>query len=53
MKRPSGMLAFSVIWRGQSVSMLGSGMTDFALTIWAWEMTGRATARSPITSSNR
>jgi MFS family permease len=35
---------FIVIWIGQAVSLLGSAMTWFALTIWAYEITGRATA---------
>ena len=42
--RPSGMLGFSVVWLGQLVSMTGSGMTRFALTIWVWQQTGEATA---------
>jgi len=42
--RPSGMLGFSIVWFGQLVSLLGSNMTGFALTIWAYELTGSATA---------
>jgi MFS family permease len=42
--RPTGMFAFSVIWIGQIVSLLGTNMTGFALTIWAYELTGSATA---------
>ena len=42
--RPTGMRGFTVVWSGQVVSLLGSGMTWFALTIWAWELTGQATA---------
>ena len=38
------MKAFIFIWFGQVVSMLGTGMTQFALTIWAFELTGSATA---------
>jgi MFS family permease len=38
------MAAFVFIWIGQAVSMLGSGMTQFALTIWAYQETGEATA---------
>jgi len=38
------MLAFVIVWVGQIVSMLGSAMTWFALTIWAWQTTGQATA---------
>jgi len=38
------MRAFTVVWLGQVVSMLGTNMTRFALTIWAWQITGQATA---------
>jgi MFS family permease len=38
------MTGFSVVWFGQVVSVLGTGMTQFALTIWAWQVTGQATA---------
>lgn len=44
LKRPSGMPAFYTIWIGQFASLLGTGMTRFALTLWAWELTGSATA---------
>lgn len=40
----SGMRGFTVIWGGQFVSLLGTFMTNFALTIWAWQETGEATA---------
>ena len=40
----TGMKGFTIIWLGQFTSMLGSSMTNFALTIWAWEETGTATA---------
>ena len=43
-RRPSGMFGFSIVWLGQLVSMSGSGMTRFALTIWVYEETGQATA---------
>ena len=36
------MGAFIIVWFGQLVSMLGTGMTRFALTVWAFETTGRA-----------
>jgi DHA3 family macrolide efflux protein-like MFS transporter len=42
--RPTGMLAFTIIWAGQVVSLTGTQMTGFALTIWAWLLTGEATA---------
>ncbi len=41
---PKGMLGFSIIWFGQLVSLTGSGMTVFSLTLWAWQATGSATA---------
>jgi len=40
----TGMRGFIAIWLGQFTSLLGSAMTNFALTIWAWEKTGTATA---------
>jgi DHA3 family macrolide efflux protein-like MFS transporter len=43
-KRPAGMFGFSVVWIGQIVSLLGTNMTGFAQTIWAYEITGSATA---------
>jgi MFS family permease len=33
-----------LIWVGQVFSLLGSAMTGFALTVWAWQATGQATA---------
>ncbi|WP_348257102.1 MFS transporter [Leptolyngbya sp. PL-A3] len=38
------MRTFTLIWLGQLVSTLGSYMTGFALLVWAWELTGSATA---------
>jgi len=38
------MHTFIIIWLGQFVSTIGSQMTFFAITIWAWEKTGSATA---------
>jgi DHA3 family macrolide efflux protein-like MFS transporter len=42
--RPTGMKAFYTLWAGQFLSLLGTGMSRFALTLWAWEITGSATA---------
>jgi DHA3 family macrolide efflux protein-like MFS transporter len=39
-----GMGTFTAIWSGQLLSLLGTGMTQFAMTIWAWQKTGQATA---------
>lgn len=38
------MRTFTIIWFGQLVSTIGSYMTAFALTLWAWQITGSATA---------
>jgi MFS family permease len=43
-----GMRAFVIIWIGQVVSLLGTSMTNFGLTIWAYEETGQATALALI-----
>ena len=45
---PQGMQAFTLVWFGQVVSLVGSAMTWFAFTIWAWQKTGQATALSTI-----
>lgn len=46
--QPTGMKAFTIVWFGQLISLTGSGMSLFALTIWAWEKTGLATALSLV-----
>ncbi len=42
-KRPTGMMAFTIVWIGQIVSLLGTAMSQFGLTLWAYEVTGKAT----------
>jgi hypothetical protein len=42
------MRRFTLIWLGQVVSMLGSAMTWFGFTIWAWGKTGKASALATI-----
>ncbi len=37
------MKIFSIIWAGQLVSTLGSGLTSFALGVWVYQETGSAT----------
>jgi DHA3 family macrolide efflux protein-like MFS transporter len=46
--RPAGMVGFVVVWFGQVVSLLGTAMSNFALTLWAYEVTGRATPLAMI-----
>jgi len=43
-KRPRGMFAFILVWIGQIISILGSSMTGFGLTIWMYQQTQSATA---------
>ena len=38
-----GMRAFYILWVGQFVSIFATRMTNFAVTLWAWELTGTAT----------
>ncbi len=38
-----GMRNFMVIWLGQLISITGSSMTTFGITIWLWQETGQAT----------
>lgn len=42
------MRTFLIVWLGQLASMLGSEMANFAITIWAWSVTGQATPLSFI-----
>lgn len=40
---PHSMKTFWVIWFGQFISVIGSGLTGFALGVWIYEHTGQAT----------
>lgn len=40
---PRGMRTFIIIWSGQLVSLVGSGLTSFALGVWLYQETGSAT----------
>jgi DHA3 family macrolide efflux protein-like MFS transporter len=42
-KPPRRMTTFLIIWLGQVVSLVGSGLTSFALGVWVFEQTGSAT----------
>ncbi len=39
----NGMDKFKLVWSGQFVSLIGTAMTKFALLIWAYEQTSKAT----------
>lgn len=40
---PRGMRTFLIIWLGELISIVGSGMTGFALGVWIFQKTGEAT----------
>ncbi len=40
---PKVMRTFLIIWAGQLVSLIGSGLTSFALGVWIYDQTGQAT----------
>jgi len=41
--RVTGMRGFTIVWVGQVASLLGTAVGQFALTLWAYEVTGKAT----------
>jgi len=43
-KRPTGMTGFIIVWIGQIISILASGMSGFGLSIWMFQKTHSATA---------
>jgi MFS family permease len=42
------MFGFTIVWVGQIISLLGTSMTGFAMTIWAYEKTNAATALAMV-----
>jgi len=48
---PSGIRTFVIIWSGQVFSLLGSGLTAFALGVWVFQTTGSATRFALLTFS--
>lgn len=44
----SGMRAFTVVWAGQFLSLLGSGLTAFALGVHVYRVTGSVTTLSAV-----
>lgn len=41
--KPQGMVSFLWIWLGQTVSMVGTGVTGFAISVWIYQTTGSVT----------
>lgn len=39
----SGMATFTFIWLGQLISVIGSGLTGFALSVWVYQLNGSVT----------
>jgi MFS family permease len=44
---------FFLVWLGQVVSLMGSGLTGFALGVWVYQLTGSTTQYSFITVCSR
>jgi MFS transporter, DHA3 family, macrolide efflux protein len=42
-KTRKGMLAFGIVWLGQVISFVDSGMSSFALGVWVYQLTGSVT----------
>jgi DHA3 family macrolide efflux protein-like MFS transporter len=40
---PKSLKTFLVIWTGQLISIIGSGLTGFGLSVWIYSQTGEAT----------
>ena len=47
------MRTFVIVWSGQLVSTIGSYMTGFAITLWAWQLTDQATTLTLIAFFNQ
>lgn len=43
LSKPKNMTTFLVIWVGQFISIVGSGLTGFGLSVWVFTQTGKAT----------
>ncbi|GAA2356676.1 hypothetical protein Cme02nite_50050 [Catellatospora methionotrophica] len=48
MSKLTGWRAFTALWGGQTVSMIGSGLFAFAVGVWVYQRTGSATMFSLI-----
>ncbi|HEY0737518.1 MAG TPA: MFS transporter [Herpetosiphonaceae bacterium] len=44
-----GMTIFSIVWFGQLISLIGSGLTRFALGVWVYQLTNSVTLFAFIT----
>lgn len=46
--KTTGVRAFGLVWLGQLVSSVGSGLTNFALGVWVFQQTGSVTHYAAI-----
>lgn len=46
---PDDLVRFRIVWLSQLASVLGSGISWFAVTVWAWQTTGSATQFALLT----
>ena len=51
--RAPSMSVFVLVWFGQVVSLIGSGLTGFSLGVWVYQLTGSATQYAFITVCSR
>jgi MFS family permease len=49
----TNLRTFIILWATQILSVIGSEMTYFAITIWAWKVTGQATSLSLLLFFNQ
>jgi len=47
-KRPTGMTAFTIILVGQVLSLLGTAVSQFGLSLWVYDQSGMATPMTRI-----
>ena len=47
--KKNGLKDFYILWSTQSISQLGSSLTQFALTLWLYEKTGSALSTAALT----
>jgi MFS transporter, DHA3 family, macrolide efflux protein len=50
---PATITTFLLVWFGQTVSLIGSGLTGFALGVWTYQQNGSVTQLSAIAVCNR
>ena len=49
MNKNVGLRKFSLLWAGEFISAIGSGLTSFGLGIYVYQLTGKATAMALVT----